>query len=100
MDFSKYDLTLQKKTPSHFKANQDQNASSGLFVRSVKNSFVQSNIILKDIINKFKKTPTVRLKYIFFLKDNNCMLIRMLSYRHYHSFIPVTMLKRMQWINV
>lgn len=53
MDFSKYDLTLQKKTPSHFKANQDQNASSGLFVRSAKNSFVQSNIILKDIINKF-----------------------------------------------
>lgn len=66
MDFSKYDLTLQKKTPSHFKANQDQNASSGLFVRSAKNSFVQSNIILKDIINKLKKTPTVRLKYIFF----------------------------------
>lgn len=27
MDFSKNDLTLHKKTPSHFMANQDQNAS-------------------------------------------------------------------------
>jgi len=34
------DLALHKKTPPHFKANQDQNISLGLFARASQEHFL------------------------------------------------------------